>query len=76
VKKTAPLIALSLAACATQPIQTPAPIGIGRGVNDLQASPCNCGGLESEENHKERQKRKEEAAKTGAVNTDIVKDDR
>lgn len=75
MKKITPLIALGLAACASQPIKSPVPIGIGRGVNDLQASPCNCGGLESEESHKARQKRKEEAAKTGEINTDIVKDD-
>lgn len=50
------------------------PVGIGGGMDDLKASSCRCGGLESKKSHKERQKRKARAAKTGEINTDIVRD--
>lgn len=74
MKKIIPLLALGVAGCAVQPLQTQVPVGISKGIDGLQRSPCNCGGLESKESHKARQKRKEEAARTGEINTDIVED--
>ncbi|WP_298843366.1 hypothetical protein [uncultured Salinicola sp.] len=76
MKKIIPILAIGLAGCASQSLETQVPIGISTSINGLQKSPCNCGGLESEESHKLRQKRKEEAAKTGQISTDIVEDDR
>lgn len=76
MKKIIPIIAVALAGCASQPLEVRPPVGISTDINGLQKSPCNCGGLETEENHKLRQKRKEEAARTGEINTDIVEDDR
>ena len=77
MKKIIPLLlAIGLAGCASQSLEVQTPIGISTSIDGLQKSPCNCGGLESEEAHKQRQKRKEEAARTGQINTDIVEDDR
>jgi len=76
MKKIAILLPMVLAGCASQSEVAQIPIGISKSIDGLQRSPCNCGGLESEEAHKARQKRKEEAARTGSINTDIVKDDR
>ena len=74
MKKITVLFALGLTACASN-VEKQIPVGRGGGPNELQTSVCNCGGLESEKRHKIRQKIKKTAAETGAINTDIVKDD-
>lgn len=76
MKKLLILVFPLLAACASGGSKDSIPIGIGGGENDLRASVCNCGGLESEELNKAREKRKEESVKTNTINTDIVRDDR
>jgi hypothetical protein len=74
VKPALALIALALTAGCAGTSQTTLPIGIGSGPNDLKRSPCNCGGIETEEAHKARQKAKREAAEAGRVHNDIIKD--
>ena len=75
MKKILILVLPLLAACASNGKDS-IPVGIGGGENDLRASVCNCGGLESEDLHKAREKRKKESVKTNTINTDIVRDDR
>lgn len=75
MKKIIVLAFLGLSACAGQSSVTGTPLWVGGGINDLQRSPCNCGGVESEERHKEREKLKKEAAKNGTVLNDIVRDE-
>lgn len=66
-----PLLAL-LGGCASQSLNTPDPIGISKRINGLQASPCDCGGIESDEEHDRRQEGKERSARDGTINTDIA----
>lgn len=64
--------ATALTGCASQDIQVQDPVWISSKINGLQGSPCQCGGLETEEEHEDREKRKKEAARSGEINTDIV----
>lgn len=66
-----PLAAL-LAGCASQSLESGDPLGISTKINGLQASPCDCGGIESDKDHDRREEGKERSARDGTLNTDIA----
>lgn len=76
MKKTLLIVLfLSVSACAgKQPLIASPPIGISTDINGLQRSVCNCGGIESKEKNKIREKAKKEHAKNGTISTDVVQD--
>lgn len=65
-------IAATLASCASQSLETADPIGISQKIDGLQGSPCDCGGIESGKLNDRRENAKEQSAKDGTLNTDIV----
>ena len=65
-------ITAMLTSCASQSLQTPDPTGISQKIDGLQASPCDCGGGESDRLHDRREDGKKQAAKSGVPSTDIV----
>jgi uncharacterized lipoprotein YajG len=65
-----PAIAL-LAGCASQNSAVQDPIWASQKIDGLQRSPCNCGGVESEEANEQREKAKKHSAEAGSLNTDI-----
>jgi len=69
-------LAVVLSGCTQQSLTADTPVGISRSINGLQRSSCNCGGLESRKENKVREKAKEQAAKEGKINYDIVQDNR
>lgn len=66
------IFACCLAGCASQDHTVQDPTWISSKIDGLQGSPCRCGGLETDEEHDAREKRKKDAAESGVVSTDIV----
>lgn len=56
--------ALSSAGCSSQSAMSPRPVWVSKGINGLQRSECNCGGVETKKHFKAR--KAAEAAAQGA----------
>lgn len=50
-----------LAGCSSQSATTPRPIWVSKGINGLQRSVCNCGGIEEKKQFKKRREAESKA---------------